>query len=399
MKPLAPQHGLHDPVEVDALIMDRVYDMIETYKSGTRCYPNFCAHLKDEATSFKKITSGKTRVFTGSPFDWSIVVRKYLLSVIRLIQNKRFLFESAPGTIAQSPEWNEIRSYLTYFGDNTLIAGDYGKFDKRMPSSVILGAYEIISNICKAAGYTREDLTVVQGIAEDTAFPLIDFHGDLISFYGSNPSGHPLTVIINGLANSLYMRYCYISLNPKQEVQTFKTNVNLMTYGDDNAMGVSPNTPWFNHTSIQKVLADVDIVYTMADKEAQSVPFIHINDVSFLKRIWRYESELNNYVCPLEHDSINKMLTMCTKSKTISAQHQAVDIISTAIREYFWYGKEIFHQKREFLNNVIQECNLQTYTDSSTLPTWDELIENYKKYTKYFTPTWFPPGDNGDSTP
>jgi hypothetical protein len=155
--------------------------------------------LKDEALAFRKIVAGKTRVFAGAPADWSFVVRKYLLSVIRLIQTNKFVFETGVGTNACSTQWQEIRDYLTVFGDDRMIAGDYGSFDKTMPPDVILAAYDIIYAICKEAGYSESDLLVVQGIAEDTAFPLVDFNGDLVQFYGSNPSGHPLTVIMVGL--------------------------------------------------------------------------------------------------------------------------------------------------------------------------------------------------------
>jgi len=381
---LAPKTATcEDPIEVSEEILSRAKIMEDRYKEGKRCMPNFCAHLKDEAVTFKKIRESKTRVFTGAPFDWSIVVRKYLLSVVKLIQTNRFIFESAPGTIAQSTEWDDIRKYLTTFGDANLIAGDYGKFDKRMPAVVILAAFDIIKNICAKAGYSEAELQVVCGIAEDTAFPLVDMNGDLVEFFGSNPSGHPLTVIINGLANSLYMRYCYTILNPNKNCSNFQENVHLITYGDDNTMGVSRNCPWFNHTVIKQVLSDIDIEYTMADKEALSIPYIHIDSVTFLKRSWRYEKELGVYVCPLDHDSINKMLTVCVASKTVSPEHQSIAIISTAIREYFWYGKEIFLAKTDLLKEVVVACKLQDYVEDSTFPTWESLVGEFKMYSRY----------------
>jgi hypothetical protein len=97
-----------------------------------------------------------------------------------------------------------------------MIAGDYAAFDKSMPPSIILAAFDILIWMCGKAGYTHDDLQICKGVAMDTAFPLVDFNGDLIQFFGSNPSGHPLTVIINGLANSLYMRYCYYQTNPNK---------------------------------------------------------------------------------------------------------------------------------------------------------------------------------------
>jgi hypothetical protein len=218
---------------------------------------------------------------------------------------------------------------------------------------------------------------VLAGIAEDVAFPLVDFNGDLIEFYGSNPSGHPLTVIINGLANSLYMRYCYAHLHPDKHCRDFKENVDLMTYGDDNIMGVSDKAPWFNHTSIQQVLSDVGITYTMADKESKSVPYIDIKEANFLKRSWRFDEDVGNFVCQLEHSSIEKSLVIGVKSKTVSPEAQAVDIISSALREYFWYGRDIFACKTRMFQEVVEDLELTPWVQESTFPSWSDLYDSY----------------------
>lgn len=260
----------------------------ETYWKGERWHPVFCGHLKDEPVSFAKALEGSTRLFTSSPMAWTILVRKYLLSVIVHMQNNRYDYECAPGIIAQSVEWERLRKYLVAKGKGRIVAGDYVKFDKRMSALIVLAAFDIVIDMCKRAGYTEEDLKIVRGISIDTAFPNVDFNGDFIEFFGSNPSGHPLTVIINCLANSLYIRYCYAQLSldlfGHYDLSKFKEHVNLMTYGDDNAMGVSEEIPWFNHTSIQKCLLNVDIGYTMADKNALSIPYIDISECTFLKR-------------------------------------------------------------------------------------------------------------------
>lgn len=367
-----PIGELLNPVEVTPEIKEEMDRIITSYENMTCVQPVFTASLKDEPTSIKKCIEGKTRVFCGAPMPWSIVVRKYLLSTIRVIQKNRFLFEAGPGTIAQSKEWDDIYKYVTHYGEDRIVAGDYGKFDKRMPSSVIMAAFDIILEMLELAGWSERDLKVVKGIATDTAFPTIDFNGCLIRCYGTNPSGHPLTVIINGLANSLYVRYCYFMANPNNECHTFKDNVNLMTYGDDMIMGVSKSIDWFNHTVVRDQLANIDIEFTMADKEAPSVPFINIENATFLRRSWRYEPELGYRVCPIEHASIDKMLTMCVKSKTISMELQALAVMDTVVREYFWYGKEIFEEKRALMLYFIQELELNEYVDRD-LPTWESL--------------------------
>lgn len=358
-------------------IMQRIDEIITTYHDGKRFNPQFCGTPKDEPLSHKKIKSGKTRIFCAAEVAWSFVVRKYLLSVIAIIQSNREIFNAAVGVVAQSREWEQTMLYVTKHGKSRMVAGDYAAYDKKMSSIVILAAFDVIIAICEKAGYTEEDLLVVRGIAVDTAFPHVDYNGDLIEFFGTNPSGHPLTVIINGIANVLYMRVAFDELRPSGFHDPFYKCVALMTYGDDNVMSVRDDCDWFNHTTIQAVLAKNSIVYTMAEKEAESVPYIHADEVSFLKRRWQYDPDVQAVLAPLEEDSIHKMLTKCVPGKTITPKAQAVAVISTALREYFFYGKSIFEEKTKLFKEVVEECELKDYIDDSTFPTWETLRNTF----------------------
>jgi hypothetical protein len=385
IKSILGNENAPDAITFDDVIMKRSHAMEDKYKQGKRCMPNFCAHLKDEAVTFKKANIGKTRVFTGAPVDWSIVVRKYLLNMVRVLQLNKYVFESAPGTIAQSIEWQQIYEYLTKHGEDRIVAGDYKSFDKRMSPKLILLAFDILKALAKKSGkYSTEELRVIDGIAVDTAFPFVEFNGDFVQFFGSNPSGHPLTVVINGLVNSLYVRYCYYQLNPEKECLSFRKNVSLMTYGDDNIMGVSKNAPWFNHTTIAEELARNGVVYTMADKEADSVAYVNIREASFLKRSWKWDKDVQAFLCPLDHESIEKSLTVWVASKSVVWQEQILDIMSSAVREYFFYGKETYLQKKDMFLNLIKEHDLEEWTWDNLLPSYEQLKDEFWNHSKHF---------------
>lgn len=393
LKPIPAVGDNMHPVEVSEEIWKRVDRIKACYLNGERAHPEFCAHLKDEAVTKEKARVGKTRVFTGAPFAFTIVVRKFLLSACRLIQNNQFAFEAAPGIIVQSKQWTRFYEYITQFGSDRIVAGDYSKFDKKMSPVVILLAFEILIDLCKASGnYNEDDVKILWGIAYDTAFPVVDFNGDLVQFYGSNPSGHPLTVIINSLVNSLYIRYSYLELNPDREVRTFKSKVALMTYGDDNIMNISTSIDWFHHTSISNMLGSIGIGYTMPDKEAESVPFIPISKATFLKRRWVYNNELQAYLAPLEYESIEKRLLTWTKSKTVWSGEQAIDIVKDTVCDFFFYGREEFLRRKVFFQNMVYcidcvdcdpslgEHKLSAHISDSTFPTWASLVRRFNSY-------------------
>jgi hypothetical protein len=112
--------------------MERVEEMHDKLLNGERAMPIYIEHLKDEPRSLKKIAEKNTRVFSGCPVTFGFLMRKYLLTTVRVIQNNRYLFECAPGTNATSLEWDEMYHYLTKFGVDRLIAGDFRHFDKKM---------------------------------------------------------------------------------------------------------------------------------------------------------------------------------------------------------------------------------------------------------------------------
>ncbi len=360
-------------------VWDRVKLIEQAYTSGSRAFPVFTGHLKDEATPLKKVEMKKTRLFTGAPIDWSLVVRKHLLSFVRLVQLNKYTFEAGPGMVTQSIEWTELHDYLCEHGENQIVAGDYGKFDKRMIADFILAAFDVIIQIYRKAGFSEEEVRIIAGIAEDTAFPVSNLNNDLVEFYGTNPSGHPLTVIINSLVNALYMRYCYVLLNPEKECRTFKSNVNLMTYGDDNVMGVSAKSPWFNHTAIQAELAKIGVEYTMADKESESVPYINLKDVSFLKRTWRFENEMGYWMAPLEESSIIKSLTVWVPSSSVDKYYQMVDVLNSASNEYFFYGREKHDEMRSFFLQLVSSEPYKHYVQDAHFPSYDQLCDRFLK--------------------
>jgi len=375
--PTDPVGDLLDPVDFTPEIKARAEQVYECYVNSERYCPVFCGNLKDQAIPQKKVETGATRIFCGAPVEWSLLVRQYLLAFIRVVQRNIYVFEAAPGVIAQSLQWEEMRDYLIQFGPHKMVAGDYKAYDKKMSPVFILAAFDIIEALCRKAGYSDLDCKIIRGIAEDTAYPYVDFNGDLVEFYGSNPSGHPLTVIINSLVNSLYMRYAYYTLNPTKDLYTFKDNVKLMTYGDDNIMGVSDQTPWFNHTTISQNLGELGIVYTMADKEADSIPYIHIDDCTFLKRHWRWDADIGAYVAPLLADSIEQSMLLCVESQAVPFEVQCVDIISAAGRAYFDHGRIIFESKQRELKEIVTLLELENYVLDSTFPSWDSLVESF----------------------
>jgi hypothetical protein len=360
---------------------ERYKEYEESIRAGILLNCVFKGTLKDEVLPALKVLQGKARLFTGANVHFSILVRKYYLPIVRWLQLNTKTSELLVGVNPFSDEWDNIRADLSKFGEDSIVAGDFSKYDKTMPPELMEAAFSILLRVCKDAGYSDEDIRAMEALSKDICYPIVDVNGTLMRFEGTNPSGHPLTVIINSIANSLYMRYVFHRLQVKNtgssNLRLFKGVVVLKTYGDDNIMGVNKKVvPWFNHTAIAAEFKIIGINYTMADKDTESTAFIHINQAQFLKRFWVYNTDLKRYISRLDEGSITKMLMWKIPSKSVSSAEQERSIVTSAIREYFSYGREIFDKKRSMFVTIITELNLGSL---DKLPTYDSLLEEFRE--------------------
>jgi len=367
--------GISCPRDIDPKVLQEIAKLEECLLRGERINAVFKASLKDEPT---KIGKKKVRVFAGSNIYFTMLVRKYFLTISALMQENKKVFECAVGLNVESPEWTSMMKHVYKFGEDRVVAGDYKSFDGRMSPRFMLASFKILINLAERSGhYDSDDLMIMRGIATEICSPTYDYFGTLVQFYGSNPSGHPLTVVINSLVNSLYMRYVYYKIAQEEKwwrVPLYANVVSLLTYGDDNIMSVKKGYDAYNHTNIARVLAESDITYTMADKEAESVPFINGSEAGFLKHNAVWDDELKLYRAVIDESSISKMLHAHGRS-AISEELHAACTIKDALDKYSHYGKDIYNMKREQLLKVAEECNIAGLVGS--FPTYKEQILKY----------------------
>jgi hypothetical protein len=285
----------------------------------------------------------RVRKFYGSGFANFISSRKALAGVPRFMRKYWRTTECLVGINPTSKEWDDFHDYLTKYSSTHMIAGDFSGFDTRMAAQITAGAARIMLSWYEEVGCTEQELTYIRGALSDIVHPNILFEGDLYRFANGNPSGNLITVQLNSICNSIMMRYVYYSMMPSVK-ETFAENVRLGTYGDDNAMSVKHHCKWFNHTSCQKEFAKLDIGYTMADKDAKSVPYISINEISFLKRSFVRHETLDRIVAPIEEDSILKKFHWVKKpnESPLSPAEQFGAYTDGAFREAYLHGREYY---------------------------------------------------------
>lgn len=386
MEELEPTEEHACPKQFTPEIQAHIYSALTRADANMSMNMIFGASLKDEPT---KVNKTKVRVFQAAPIALQFAVRKYFLPVARFMSVNPLVAETAVGINAHGPEWHELTEHLTQFGTDRIVAGDYSKYDLRMPAQLTLSAFAVMMEIAKWSGrYEPADLQRMNVIAHEVCTPLVAYNGTLMRFHGTNPSGQNMTVYINSIVNSLLFRYCFFKVytaDRRQEVGDkmglgrpirFRDVMALITYGDDAACGCHRSCGDFNHIVMAEILKAIDIVFTMPDKTSEATEFLALDRLDFLKRGFRWEPALARYVAPLAEDSIFKSLHSILRSSALSPEEVAAQNVDGALREWFFHGRDVFERRREQMQRVATRGNLLCTTLDQD---FDHRVEQWKE--------------------
>lgn len=346
--------------------------IVTILREGKRCYMIWKSCLKDEPT---KLTKEKVRVFQSAPLVLQLLIRMYFLPIVRIIQMNPILFECAVGVNAEGLEWEELWEAAMSKGKDRVLAGDYSKYDVRMPAQVTIAAFDILIDIAeKCDGYTANDIHLMKMVVHEVVYPVMAYNGDLIQLFGTNPSGQNLTVIINSLVNSLLLRSCFYTIYPDKD---FKKNCSFLTYGDDVIGTVSADCGEFTHIAYAEWLSKHDMKFTMPDKESTPTHYMTENDVDFLKRKSVYNEDLGQKVGLLSEDSIFKRLHAHLLSKELTLPMHSAQNIESSLHDWFYYGREVFEDRRSKLRLVAQKCEIEHLCPALEI-SYDERVNHWK---------------------
>ncbi|APG77486.1 hypothetical protein [Sanxia picorna-like virus 5] len=363
------QEGHSVNFELSPEIME-VYEIYKTrYRAGERCYPIFRASLKDEPVKIGKL---KVRVFQAAPVALKMLLREYFLPIASHLSMFPLISECAVGVNAFSNEWEEMHQHIVKFGDSRIVAGDYSAYDQRMPPSLTGAAFSILIELAEKAGYSPDDLTIMRAMVADVIYPLVAYNGTLVQFYGSNPSGHNLTVYINSIVNSLISRCAFFSMYP--EHRDFRLAVSMITYGDDDIGSVSEAYGDFNCVTKSNYINYIGMKYTPPDKSGEHVPYMEISGVDFLKRKSVFNTHLDRHIGALDKASIYKSLHVRMRSSDISDEAWAGAVVDGALREFFAHGEQDYEIFRSQMVRVAEDCDFAVHSSNLNF-SYKEMVE------------------------
>jgi hypothetical protein len=156
----------------------------------------------------------------------------------------------------------------------------------------------------------------------------------------------------------------------------FREAIRLKTYGDDHAATVKAVYSNFNHLSLQKHLAEKGILLVPADKDKKEfdAPFIDKSQVTFLKR--RFVSYKGRVCCPIEMQTIYKMLSMYVDEGTLTPEEHTFAAADEAMDELVQHGEEEYLRWEPLVKKALLEAGIFQELDGFQLR-WDKLEDRY----------------------
>ena len=315
--------------------------LIESCKRGIVPRVVWLDTLKDELRPHDRVDAGKTRAFAIGPQHFTIAFRMYFLSFTAWMMENRVHNECAVGINAYSHEWTQLYRHLQSRGKE-VVAGDYSNFDGTLLSYVLWAVLDIINDWYNDE-HTLTRIALFCCIVHSTHL----VRGVLYQWTHSQPSGCPITSILNCLYNSIIIRTAFLLLCPIGfDISHFTEHVTMISYGDDNVINVSPIvSPWFHQGTITRALAELGMTYTDESKSGRELTTRTIEEVTFIKRSFRYDYQFNRRFAPLPLDHIMSILNYTSKSRTTDQLDLEFQQVQSVYTELAQHGESIFDEK------------------------------------------------------
>jgi len=365
-------------------VKEQLLEVVDAYERGENSMSIYGCQLKDEVRSRTKNLEAKTRVFCVSPLESLIVQRTFLLPLYSLMQVHGEIFSSAVGVNMMSDDVNKIMEDINQFPGETLgLEGDFGGYDVEMVPGAMEMGHSVLYNVLYALGYNESALEVVKGIFSDQLFPVLSLN-NVLFMSTLVPSGKYATAEGNVIYNLVLIRYWWTWLcNYDEEFALrftstdFPKYVHVLFYGDDLLGSAHPQVAkWINNRTYADFCKNYfHMRFTASDKSDTIKEFLKVDEMSFLKRSFRYREDLGRWVAPIARDTLMKCLSWYIPSKVVSKEEQLCETAITVSRELFLHHEEVvFSIKRLQLILMVVKATMMSEPEVSKLfPTFDKI--------------------------
>lgn len=325
---------------------------------------------KDELRAKEKVKQLKTRLIAGFSCSNTIVIRSIFGSFIDwfMADENRINNMSAVGVNPASNEWAKIALKHGYGSFNVdTKAGDHGSFDKRLHPSWMNIFYEAWYEFI-GHKMSEEEQTIALNCWRSITNVVVVCKDNLIFWGNSNPSGNPLTTLINTICNIAILMYgitdvlvdkskSFDYLDVVRLWDRIGDDIEITCYGDDNVWSVNLSSkflagkPALSYDNVGAALSKIGFDYT---DEIKSTDYNEtrrtIFQVGFLKRTFYKEN--GKVLAPLD---LNTILQKIQWKKRGDANNELFFVkFATFVSELSVHPKEIYDRYHKVLFDALE---------------------------------------------
>jgi hypothetical protein len=328
----------------------KVYETINKARRGIRCLWVYADNLKDERVSLEKVHLGKTRLFSACPLELLVLYRMYFGAFASWVARNNVHNGIAIGLNVYSSKW-DLAAHLLKQNEGRVFAGDFSAFDTKHIPIVHNHILNIINH-----WYDDGNERIREVLWLEITNSRHIYLDEIYTWNGGLPSGNPVTSLVNSLYNHMLFRMCwyYRQFSERyREIGEFNDNVYLLTMGDDNTGSTKDEA--FDPMYISESMEVFGQTWTHESKLETfewGTPFRNITEVSFLKRVWRYDDDLKRYVAPLSLDTV---LEICYwyRSGNDPAE-QVANNLETVLRELSFHSPDVWETYAKVIMHDVQ---------------------------------------------
>jgi hypothetical protein len=334
----------------DPELKKSVLEREELAREGIRAPHLWVDTLKVERRPIEKVQAGKTRVFSVGQMDYCLLFRKYFLGFAGHVMKNRIDNEIAVGINPYSIEWTRLANHLKKHGLHC-VAGDFVNYDGTLNAQIMHACKELINEWFDDG----EENFLIRAVLFEDLMNSIHIRGNVVyQWTHSQPSGNPLTTIINSMYNALAIRIAYILI--MKTIAHFKKYVSMIAYGDDNVVNIAEEIiELFNQFSISEALAKIGMTYTDESKgKNETRAFRELSEIEFLKRGFRLSK--GRYDAPLSLPTVLEMVYWVRGD--LEHEELCVTNCETAFVELALHDKTVFDLWTKRIANACRSVNL-----------------------------------------
>lgn len=327
--------------------------------------------LKDERRDIPKVDAGKTRVFCGGPAHFTIKFRQYFLGFAAWIMHNRNANEISTGTNVYSHDWDSIVRKLASRGASVknkklllrVIAGDFGNFDGSLNAQILWRMLDMINDWYDDGDHNKR---LRRGLWMHIVHA-VHINGNVVyQSTHSQPSGCPITAILNSIYNSIIVRMVYLICamwhrdstgEDYVSLEKFNQFVAMVSYGDDNIIAIAEKILlWFNQIKVTTAFETIGHEYTDEAKTGFIVPVRDITEVAYLKRKFVWDDSASRYIAPLDLKVIMEIVQWTKKG--LAADSITLANIDVAMRELSLHEQSVFDENSKLIKDMCIEKNV-----------------------------------------